>query len=155
VAAAARVREVVEGEWGAGLIRSWNTAGWITLSQPSATRLRGWLAPARPHTTLKYNAAGRPISITDPLGNEISLTYELCLLSSVTDPLTGRFTRSQWSALPLRRTDRFRRGYGGLPKRHAKAEVPPSNRTQSTSGQPPAAITFTGSPGRLTPAFSQ
>ena len=28
-----RVREVTEHEWGAGLIRSWNTAGWITLSQ--------------------------------------------------------------------------------------------------------------------------
>jgi kynureninase len=31
--AAARVREVVEHEWGAGLIRSWNTAGWISASQ--------------------------------------------------------------------------------------------------------------------------
>jgi kynureninase len=27
-----RVREVVEHEWGQGLIRSWNTAGWIELS---------------------------------------------------------------------------------------------------------------------------
>jgi kynureninase len=32
-AALARVRQVVEEEWGAGLIRSWNTAAWITLSQ--------------------------------------------------------------------------------------------------------------------------
>jgi kynureninase len=32
-AAANRVRQVVEDEWGLGLIRSWNTAGWITLSQ--------------------------------------------------------------------------------------------------------------------------
>jgi kynureninase len=32
-AAAERIREVVEREWGAGLIRSWNTAGWITASQ--------------------------------------------------------------------------------------------------------------------------
>ena len=31
--AIARTQEVVESEWGAGLIRSWNTAGWITLSQ--------------------------------------------------------------------------------------------------------------------------
>ena len=31
-AAADRVQEVIEDEWGAGLIRSWNTAGWITLS---------------------------------------------------------------------------------------------------------------------------
>lgn len=28
-----RVKQVVENEWGAGLIRSWNDAGWITLSQ--------------------------------------------------------------------------------------------------------------------------
>ena len=33
VAAAARVREVIEREWGEGLIRSWNTAGWIALAQ--------------------------------------------------------------------------------------------------------------------------
>lgn len=32
-AAIHRVREVVESEWGGGLIRSWNTAGWITLAQ--------------------------------------------------------------------------------------------------------------------------
>ena len=30
---AARVREVVETEWGAGLITSWNLVGWITLSR--------------------------------------------------------------------------------------------------------------------------
>jgi kynureninase len=30
---AARVQQVVTEEWGAGLIRSWNTAGWIDLSQ--------------------------------------------------------------------------------------------------------------------------
>ena len=27
-----RVQQVVEHEWGDGLIRSWNGAGWITLS---------------------------------------------------------------------------------------------------------------------------
>lgn len=31
--AIARIKVVVEQEWGAGLIRSWNSAGWITLSQ--------------------------------------------------------------------------------------------------------------------------
>ena len=30
---AARVQEVVTSEWGVGLIRSWNTAGWINLAQ--------------------------------------------------------------------------------------------------------------------------
>jgi kynureninase len=28
-----RIREVAEQEWGSGLIRSWNSAGWITMSQ--------------------------------------------------------------------------------------------------------------------------
>jgi kynureninase len=32
-AAAARVAQVVQQEWGVGLIRSWNTAGWIDLPQ--------------------------------------------------------------------------------------------------------------------------
>jgi kynureninase len=32
-AVAERVRQVIDDEWGAGLIRSWNTAGWIDLSQ--------------------------------------------------------------------------------------------------------------------------
>jgi kynureninase len=32
-AAIARLREVVEREWGVGLIRSWNAAGWIDLAQ--------------------------------------------------------------------------------------------------------------------------
>ena len=33
VATPQRVQEVVETEWGSGLIRSWNTAGWITMWQ--------------------------------------------------------------------------------------------------------------------------
>ena len=32
-ATAARVQQVVRDEWGVGLIRSWNTAGWIDLAQ--------------------------------------------------------------------------------------------------------------------------
>jgi kynureninase len=45
-AAAVRVRQVVEEEWGQGLIRSWNSvgsqgAGWITLAQ----RIAGKIAP--------------------------------------------------------------------------------------------------------------
>jgi kynureninase len=35
----ARIREVAEIEWGQGLIRSWNTAGWITLSQRIADKI--------------------------------------------------------------------------------------------------------------------
>jgi kynureninase len=47
-AVADRVRRVVEREWGQGLIRSWNDAGWVDLPQ----RVAGRLAPlvgARPH----------------------------------------------------------------------------------------------------------
>ena len=37
--APARVRDVAEVEWGEGLIRSWNAAGWITLSQRIADKI--------------------------------------------------------------------------------------------------------------------
>lgn len=39
--AIARVRQVVEQEWGAGLVRSWNDAGWIT----AAARIGDRIAP--------------------------------------------------------------------------------------------------------------
>jgi kynureninase len=39
--ASTRLRDVVEREWGRGLIRSWNTAGWIT----AAARIAGKIAP--------------------------------------------------------------------------------------------------------------
>jgi kynureninase len=34
-----RVRQVVDDEWGAGLIRSWNDAGWVTLSRRIADKI--------------------------------------------------------------------------------------------------------------------
>ena len=42
-----RVKAVVEGEWGVGLIRSWNTAGWIDLGQRIADKI-GSLIGANP-----------------------------------------------------------------------------------------------------------
>jgi kynureninase len=36
---AERIAEVVDREWGHGLIRSWNDAGWVTMPQRIATRL--------------------------------------------------------------------------------------------------------------------
>jgi kynureninase len=36
---AARVQQVVEVEWGRGLIRSWNTAGWIAMAQRVGDRI--------------------------------------------------------------------------------------------------------------------
>jgi kynureninase len=38
-ATAARVQEVVTSEWGVGLIRSWNTAGWIDLAQKIGNKI--------------------------------------------------------------------------------------------------------------------
>ncbi len=46
-ATAARVGRAVEAEWGEGLIRSWNTAGWIDLAQRVGDRI-GRLVGARP-----------------------------------------------------------------------------------------------------------
>lgn len=46
-----RVQEVVEGEWGEGLIRSWNTASWFDM----ATRIGAKIAPlvgAAPHEVI-------------------------------------------------------------------------------------------------------
>ena len=58
-ATAARVQQVVTQEWGAGLIRSWNTAGWIELPPrigDKIARLVGagpgeWWPPTRPRST--------------------------------------------------------------------------------------------------------
>ena len=42
-----RVRQVVDDEWGTGLIRSWNDAGWVTLSRRIADKIAR-LIGARP-----------------------------------------------------------------------------------------------------------
>ena len=41
----ARVAEVVQREWGEGLIRSWNTAGWIDLADVTSGISSGSCAP--------------------------------------------------------------------------------------------------------------
>ena len=38
-ATADRVKAVVESEWGVGLVRSWNAAGWIDLGQRIADKI--------------------------------------------------------------------------------------------------------------------
>jgi kynureninase len=52
--ASARLRDVVEREWGSGLIRSWNTAGWIT----AAARIAAKIAPL-------IGAASREVMVAD------------------------------------------------------------------------------------------
>jgi kynureninase len=46
-ATAARVQQVVTGEWGEGLIRSWNSAGWMDLPQRVGDKIAR-LVGARP-----------------------------------------------------------------------------------------------------------
>jgi kynureninase len=53
-AVAARMRDVVEHEWGAGLIRSWNDAGWVELPRRIAERLAPLLG-----------ASDRELAVTD------------------------------------------------------------------------------------------
>ncbi len=42
-AAPARIAQVVEKEWGQGLIRSWNEAGWFTMPQRLGDKLGPWI----------------------------------------------------------------------------------------------------------------
>jgi kynureninase len=42
-AAPARIAEVVEREWGQGLIRSWNDAGWFSMPQRLGDKLAPWI----------------------------------------------------------------------------------------------------------------
>ena len=41
-----RIRTVIEDEWGVGLVRSWNTAGWITASQRIGDKIAGLVGAA-------------------------------------------------------------------------------------------------------------
>src|SRR3954462_10914531 len=50
-AAPERIARAVQDEWGQGLIRSWNTAGWFSLPQRLGDRI-GALIGARPGETL-------------------------------------------------------------------------------------------------------
>ncbi|MCC6928378.1 MAG: kynureninase [Gemmatimonadaceae bacterium] len=50
VATAARVQRAVREEWGTGLIRSWNTAGWVTLSQRVAANIASLIGSAPDET---------------------------------------------------------------------------------------------------------
>ena len=45
-ATSARVQQVLHDEWGRDLIRSWNTAGWITLSQRIGDKIAGLVGAA-------------------------------------------------------------------------------------------------------------
>ena len=72
-AAADRLRQVVEDEWGVGLIRSWNTAGWIELSQRIAAKIArligagaGEVVVADSTSINLYKVLSAAMAITEP-----------------------------------------------------------------------------------------
>jgi kynureninase len=73
----ARIREVAEIEWGQGLIRSWNTAGWITLSERIAGKIArvigagpGEVAVADSTSVNLHKVLGSAIAIVNAQGSK-------------------------------------------------------------------------------------
>src|SRR5476651_1561093 len=74
VAALARAQQVIAEEWGNGLIRSWNSAGWRDLSEHLGNRLAGLIGARdgevvvtiRPQSTCSRCSA--PLCVCKPQG---------------------------------------------------------------------------------------
>ncbi len=60
-AAPARVAEVVSKEWGEGLIRSWNSAGWIDLPQRLGDKLARLIGAAPGEVVVHRRHLGQPL----------------------------------------------------------------------------------------------
>jgi kynureninase len=82
-ATAARVAAAVEQEWGQGLIRSWNTAGWFDLPRRVGDRIAGWIGArdgevvATDTTSInlyKVLSAATRIAATDKPGRTVVLS---------------------------------------------------------------------------------
>jgi kynureninase len=74
-AAAARAAEVITQEWGTGLIRSWNTAGWFDLPQ----RLGNMIAPLIGAGPTKWSPPTPPPSTCSRcLSAALSITAARC-----------------------------------------------------------------------------
>ena len=58
--AAARVQQVVQNEWGNGLIRSWNSAGWMALPQRVGDKIGRLIGAAPGETVSDPIVATRP-----------------------------------------------------------------------------------------------
>jgi len=78
-ATAGRVAAVVEREWGVGLIRSWNTAGWIDLGHRIADKIGMLIGAARGDVTIAdstsvnlYKVLSAAIVISVPQGRSPS-----------------------------------------------------------------------------------
>jgi kynureninase len=80
-ATAGRVRAVIEEEWGAGLIRSWNRAGWITMS----ARIGDKIAPL-------IGAGPGEVSVGD--STSVNLYKVLSVATSIDQPSSAASTGS-------------------------------------------------------------
>ena len=82
-ATAARVAAVVEDEWGVGLIRSWNTAGWIDLGRRIGDKLGTLIGAAPGEVTI---ADSTSINLYKALSAAIAIS-----VSQTRSPSSGRF----------------------------------------------------------------
>jgi kynureninase len=78
-AARDRVRQVVDEEWGAGLIRSWNDAGWVSLSARIADKIArligarpGEVAVADSTSVNLYKVLSAAIALAESNGSSLS-----------------------------------------------------------------------------------
>ena len=100
----ARVRAMVDNEWGAGLVRSWNDAGWIDASRRTAAKIAPLLGAGADEVSVADSTsvnlfkllvaamrlnAGRDVLLT-PIGNFPTDTY---VAQGVTDLLGAELRR--------------------------------------------------------------
>jgi len=68
---AERVSQAVSGEWGQGLIRSWNTAGWVDLPGRIGARIAGMIG-ARPDCVIAADST--TVNLFKVLSAAVALT---------------------------------------------------------------------------------
>jgi kynureninase len=85
----ARLRQVIEREWGFDLIRSWNTAGWITLAQ----RVGSKIAPL-------VGASANDVIVTDSTSVNLFKALNAAIALSGTRGTRGRRILSERTNFP-------------------------------------------------------
>jgi len=88
-AAAERAQRVISGEWGEGLVRSWNTAGWHGLPK----RLGNKLAPL-------IGAAGDEVVVTDSISSNLFKVLSVALQAAQARDPKRRVIVSERSNFP-------------------------------------------------------
>ncbi len=74
---------MVEKEWGEGLIRSWNDAGWVDLPARCATLLAPWLGAASPESVAVTDSIS--VNLAKLVGAALQLRPERRTVLTVTD----------------------------------------------------------------------